>query len=197
MLKVPEPLAAGRLRLVWVPREDRVGHRIEVLSAHGTVPVLETIEDAISASPRWPGSAHPSPPLSEWHCEVRPAGVRVALGVGRAGSCHWSAAFEYAGFGSRATEAGTTGRTSRLSFDIACRASRGPVFYGSHYRPLGECRSVDAGHVELPGGAILSCDAAVTRLEFDRAAGTIGILPLQAATDAWPQTVEWRYSIAC
>jgi len=194
---VPEPLVAGRLRLVWLPRGDRIGHRIEILTSDGPVAVLESIEEPIDPRTFAANDGPPSPPLTEWHCEDRSPSLRVALGVGRSGKCHWSAAVECAAFvpdGSRV--AGFHG-ASRLSFDIACRVTGEPGFLGSQYHSPGGCRTVDSGRIELLGNVLLSCDDATTRMQLDAATGTIVIRPVRTATHSRPQTIQWRYSIEC
>jgi hypothetical protein len=92
-VKIPDPLVAGSLRIVWLPRGDRLGQRLECVShdengAHA-LPLWESIDQVpdASADEDWPAS----PPLTDWHLEER-GSERVIMAVGRAGRSHWSVA---------------------------------------------------------------------------------------------------------
>ncbi len=90
-MKTPDPLVAGPLRIVWLTRGDRLGHRLEWVPNGGAdepvVRLLESIDDIDDGGTTddWPAS----PPLADWHIEER-AGDRVLMAVGRAGRSHWS-----------------------------------------------------------------------------------------------------------
>jgi hypothetical protein len=203
MVKVPNALVSAGLRIVWLAREDRAGHRIEMLAGNDFVPLLESIE---STATDWPSS----PPLAQWHCEKRPGLVRVALGVGRAGTSHWSASIEVVSeekWGEQGTglfiddaqgnpdDNGPLPFSARIAFDLACRACERPMRLGSRYRCLGRCRQIDPMRIELSPGAFLSCDAETTRLALNAATGIVAIEPLPITAIEWPQTIRWRYWI--
>ena len=150
--------------------------------------ILESIEGPTDVESLGPDDAPLSPPLSEWHCEDRSPGLYVALGVGRLGKSHWSAAV--------AADIGGGG-SARLSFDIACRAARRATFLGSQYRSSVPCRLLDPARIELLPEVVLTCDPATTRLTLDEATGTVVVEPLSIDADASPRTIQWRYWFAC
>ena len=175
-VKVPEPLEVGGLRLVWLARGDRLGHRLELVTrslpdgSEQTTPLLESIDatadeaDALS----WPAS----PPLTEWHVEQQ-AETTVLMAVGRATRSHWSAAIsagrrtpslcgaakcqrppsppagEGSGVRGRATLARRPVRARSILYDVACRASQPPAWLGSRYRLSATPHSANAYRVEL------------------------------------------------
>ncbi|HEY4310769.1 MAG TPA: hypothetical protein VGN12_15065 [Pirellulales bacterium] len=92
-MKIPDPLVAGTLRIVWLPRGDRLGQRLEWVShdenGEHAMPLWESIDQVpdANAGEDWPAS----PPLTDWHLEER-GSERVIMAVGRAGRSHWSVA---------------------------------------------------------------------------------------------------------
>src|SRR5262245_7365890 len=110
-----------RLRVQFVWNGDRYGHVISLVESNGEIqPMLESIEG--TSADDWPAS----PPLQSLSIETVPNGRRAALLVGMAGGSHWSASVE-----------ATVGR-AELTFDLACRHGRQPIWLGNRYRRLSE-----------------------------------------------------------
>jgi hypothetical protein len=228
-VKIPDPLVADSLRIVWLPRGDRLGHRLEWVShdenGEHALPMLESIDEVpeLTGAEDWPAS----PPLTDWHLEER-GSERVVMAVGRAGRSHWSVAITATAVLShyRETAKGTQAATDAprmftpgggpphslhmpgpgekplptlqpptLQFDIACRAAEAPTQIGSRYRILAPCRVIDDAHIELAPGVILSVDRETSRLKMDASSPTLLIEPASTQSNAWPQTVRWRYSL--
>jgi hypothetical protein len=119
-------LECGRLRLRFVWRGDRFAHEVSLVGQQQTDSRLRSVEGADGEA--WPAS----PPLQSLHVEEQ-AGKQVALLVGMAGKCHWSAAVEL--------DAGH----SRLRWDVACRVRGGePRWLGSSYQSDAKMRSINA-----------------------------------------------------
>jgi hypothetical protein len=120
---MPEPLCTGlqhgiQLRLDFVERGDRLGHRIALVSTTGeSTLLLESLEG--NSADNWP----PSPPLQSVSIEERGLGERVALLLGMAGNSHWSASIV------------VPANQPKLIFDVACRHRAMPTWMGSQYEP--------------------------------------------------------------
>jgi hypothetical protein len=80
-------LSAGRLQLRFAFRNDRFAHEIWAADGDDWRPVMSSVEGTPEQS--WP----PSAPLQTLHVEARSEGP-IALLVGMAGKCHWSASVE-------------------------------------------------------------------------------------------------------
>ena len=96
-------LQAGRLRVRFTWHGDRYAHEISLLRDGAWDCVLKSVEG--TPDDAWPAS----PPLQSLHVEPRGDGRQVALLVGMAGKCHWSASVELDAAGEQAR------------FEVACR----------------------------------------------------------------------------
>ncbi|MCE9606601.1 MAG: hypothetical protein K8U03_17060 [Planctomycetia bacterium] len=124
-------LETSGLRVVFLRRNDRYAHRIEVWDSreNGWSIALESREG--SDEEPWP----PSPPFQQLHVEKRAAGDVVLL-VGMAGRSHWSAAVEVCEV------------RKVLKFDVAVRIQAVPEQLGTAYAI---CASAAAGRLVVAG----------------------------------------------
>ncbi|MBX7165003.1 MAG: hypothetical protein K1X74_01520 [Pirellulales bacterium] len=161
---IPEAVVLGdeRWRVVFTWHGDRYGHELQARQGDHWRTLACSVEG--TAEEVWPAS----PPLQQLHCETRPGGVELALGVGMAGRSHWSASVAF----DRAQ--------ATLDFDLACRVFEAPAWLGSRYRGAGTelFRSVESA-----GGAFVARDESIA----------IGA-PSDAAE--LPRTVRWAYRVA-
>ena len=156
----------GGARIVFARVGDRIAHRVELADAGaegGWRGVAASIEG--TSDEEWPVS----PPFQELHVEERGAEGRVALLVGRAGGSHWSASIEFDGEGAEAR------------FDIACRATRPPAWFGSQYE------------LSAPRGGEASCVALSAECVVGARGDSVIISP-EGHEGAWPRTVRWAYA---
>ncbi len=155
----------NRLRLEFTWLGDRYGQRVSQIDRSGSSqPLLESIEG--TPHDAWPSS----PPLQSLTIETRPNGNQVALLLGMAGRCHWSASIEAA-----------EGQAAFI-FDIACRHGENPGPLGSRYR-----RYSPLVDIRLPA---LECrDASVSE-----AGDIVEIIPLFVMLEG---TSRWRFAVAC
>ena len=100
----------GRLRIEFAWVEDRYVQRISIDGAE----VGNSIEG--NGSEAWP----PSPPVQQLHSQEID-GSPAILGVGAAGTGHWSISVELDG-------------DQAIAFDLACRCKAAAEFLGSRYR---------------------------------------------------------------
>lgn len=178
--------AGVRVRFFW--QGDRYVHVVEVIGTH-VAPLLASA--ASDADVDWPDD----PPLQQ--LSVEPVGVHGAvLGVGQAGTSHWSISVE-----------ARPGDRPALRFDIACRCTDPPPRrLGSRYR--------DAAHGRRPspeGGLQWPLADGVARLQVDEAIGPARLMPeadrqvlrimagdADAAADAGvagSRTVRWGFVV--
>ena len=104
------------LRVFSSRDEDRYGHEIACV----TGPVATVCLRAELGRDRDPWPA--SPPLQQGSLEPSSRGRQMALLIGMAGKSHWSQSVE------------TDSAATSLTFDVACRVHRQPVWLGSSYR---------------------------------------------------------------
>jgi len=177
-------MEAADIRIEFTRHGDRFAHRVLVIDTATTdaarfVPLLDSREG--TADDDWPAS----PPWQEVHCERRAGGVHVALVVGKAGRCHWSASFELDPAGS-------------LSVDVACRAAAAANWLGSTYGIHGpvEIESPRAA-VRLAEPWILQPDASDAACTIERCdqPRSLVLRPEIDPAGAWPRTIRWKYRI--
>lgn len=123
-LTVGDPNTLGlALRLIW--QQDRFGHVIELLRNGQRQPLLSTVADAPQAA--WPNNT----PLQQASLETIDGRLAI-LGVGLAGTSHWSLSIET-----------LTGDNVGLRIDCACRCSSIPERLGSryHWEPEVDCQT--------------------------------------------------------
>lgn len=87
---------------------DRWMHRVVIIDGGSAIPMLRSVEGDEQLG--WP----PSPPLQDVNLHELPAGAAV-LGVGMAGSNHWSASFSI-----ESAEDDRAGCQAYILADIAC-----------------------------------------------------------------------------
>lgn len=106
---------SGRLRVEFAWVVDRYQHRVLDSLGNGLISVDGNAEEA------WP----PSPPIQQLSLE-RVDGQEVILGLGAAGTAHWSISVV-----PTETESGDA-----IHFELACRCRQSPERLESTYRPL-------------------------------------------------------------
>jgi hypothetical protein len=179
---------------------DRFLHQLWLLPTADTAPAdappqgrpaVEAVEDIAPLA--WPLN----PPLQQLdHCQL--SGHRQGLvGLGMAGTSHWSLAVEVEG--------------SRLWFDVACRVQQAPGPLRSSYRwaDAGERPAGQSWRLRQPRAAVLffprddhagsplvglelTADERSTELCVDECAGLLQLRPKQPPA-TWPATICWRY----
>jgi len=158
-------LSAGPLQLEFFKHADRYAHKIALSGQGEDVGLLESIEG--TSDDAWP----PSPPLQDVHIENRAGGVQVALGVGRAGTSHWSFSCE-----AKPDE-------QLLEFDIACRIAESAEVLGSAY--ISHRPALFAEKIEAWSSA-----------ELRRRGNRLCVLGnAQQAVKELPATIRWAYSL--
>jgi hypothetical protein len=165
---------------VW--QGDRFAHEVSLAGAEQAELLLRSVEGA--ASEAWPAS----PPLQSLHVEEQ-RGRQVALLVGMAGKCHWSAAVEL------------DHEHSRLHWDVACRIRAGELAWlGSRYQSEARLELVESGAISIacPTGKL------AVRLERETArAATLAVhdhgLQINAVSNiarvGGAATIRWSYVI--
>lgn len=179
-LKPAGELTGAGWRILFLRRDDRIAHRIELATGRSTLgglakgdvfePLVESIEG--SADDPWP----PSPALQQLHFHQQTSGGNAALLVGMAGRSHWSAAIEMASDGRQA------------SFELACRSAGQPVWLGTQYRILAH------GPIEIVSGGAQIGRLVVSSHFPWTIEHRILQLPAAPSADRWPQTIIWRYT---
>ena len=170
---------ALRLRLVW--QADRFGHVIEWVQADETRILLATaVDDATNA---WPSN----PPLQQASLEAI-SGSPVILGVGQAGTSHWSLSIET-----------PDADEPTLRFDCACRSTSKPLSLGSQYVWSPDVRvqaDAFAGLLLRAGETCLQIAPAdeQTIATCDQAERLCDLHP-DTLIDGTGQTVRWSYQI--
>jgi hypothetical protein len=177
-----------RLRIDFERKIDRYQQALWLIAGEREVCVVTTVEG--TGQQAWP----PSPPLQQLHQHQTPAGNLAVLGVGMAGTSHWSLA----------VEAGAD--QPSLCCDVACRVKEVPDDLAVTWE-LGENVAVNTdsellvelstplGRVRISVGEEDEFAAAIgvnKRLELP--GGQIRLSP-QRTNAAPPTTFRWRYRI--
>jgi hypothetical protein len=178
----PVVMQTGGLRLTFERTGDRYRHAIGLTFGEETI--LESVEGAPEEF--WP----PSPPLQE--LQLQSCGPRqVALGVGMAGSSHWS-------LSALLVASDEPGVVARAEFDLACRTLSAEMELRTtyamnpslHAAASGECMVIGLGGqgrrlIILPE----TCSCSVGSPE------RILFAPRDISSSR-PVTVRWRYALA-
>lgn len=182
MLQVLDAAGCG-LRVTWYRDEDRYGHVIAYVAGPAATACL-AVEFGRGRDP-WPAS----PPLQQCSLERSSRGRQTALLIGMAGKSHWSQSVE------------TDSTAMSLTFDVACRLHRQPLWLGSSYRASYPLEAISSSRVRLIVAAgvelALTGDAPDSpfpvRMEVcgNRVAIAADLGKLQI-----PSTVRWRYRVA-
>ncbi len=176
-LLLNEPTGCG-LAIVFHKAGDR--HRHDVSRSEGGGSILLRSRDTGTA---WPSS----PPLQQLVRQVR-NGHALILGLGTAGTSHWSASFE-------TIEEGAT-----VEVQVACRLGGPASWLGTTYELVGD--SVCGEHnprgiaIDFDGRRLWISPGKGTKAAYDRATRRIAITPDDVSTDM-PRTIQWQYRIAC
>lgn len=185
MIAKNEPvLSAGRLQVRFAFREDRFAHEIWVADGDDWRPVLLSVEGTPEQS--WPASA----PLQTLHVETRSEGP-LALLVGMAGKCHWSASVEL------------NSARQRVCFELAARVRPpGSPWLGSTYELAEGYRALapHGNYVELashkPERPAISIQAAEpdTLVELSSDGGVLIAAREILVADA-AATIRWSFRV--
>jgi hypothetical protein len=174
-------------------QNDRFVHRISLVehssSGSGTV-VPRRCELADSAQDLGESPWPLNPPLQQLD-ECQMAGQRRGLvGLGMAGTSHWSLAVE--------------SRGRQLWFDVACRVYQPPGRLQSCYDLAEPARAISSTgdaielcneRPEAPVRVELRADTDTTRMLLDDTHHRVCLFPHEP-TGSWPVTVRWRYGFA-
>lgn len=182
--------------LQFARQQDRFAHQL-IIRSHDK-PKARVLLSSLEGDSQqdWPAS----PPLQEIHLQEID-GRNVVMGVGMAGSAHWSIA----------CESQTNDSSPKFVFDLACRVSEQPVWLGSSYQFPGETASIasvdDYLSVEVGSGFIL-CVVALSieneqapRLavsdsgELTIAASARGQEHEEHSPSSPARTIRWQYQL--
>jgi hypothetical protein len=181
-------LQAGTLRIRFEKRTDRFTHVLEWVDADRMIPMMESVVG--HAEDAWPVDV----PLQEVVLESIGKDQRtVALGVGKSGYGHWSAAVEPLEIA-----------PSLVRWDIACRVERTPERLLSSLRWLGGTQddfmaSGDPKRWEAscptPNGkpCTLSIAVEIGQLHWDSKQKIVSVLPAVAMDRRG--TARWCYTV--
>ena len=157
------------IRFQW--REDRFVHEVGYFVASEFVAVMRSVDgDSASA---WPLS----PPLQNLH-EQTVNGKQVLMGLGAAGTTHWSATFEAI--------------DNQIVCHFAARIQNKAEFLGSTFQRLSlavENKVVD----ELPLIELVAIDGSESAAPTNLKNSPIVVLPLPCSSAA-RQTVQWKFA---
>jgi len=173
-------MECGQLRLRFYWHQDRFAHAVWRVDWPTEAQFLTSVEG--SASEDWPAS----PPWQSLHLDEQDQ-RHVALLVGMAGKCHWSAAVEF--FPDQ----------SRIRWDVACRvrAAR-QVRLGSRYRTAASMQIRDS-HQALLGdeaaGLVVRLDGEPRHARLLQVADGLEIVVEPSNTSDAAATVRWCYVI--
>ena len=168
-------ISAGALHVEFQRLADRYAHQI-IYSPAGSISPMTWASQEGTFRDAWP----PSPPLQTLHLETRPDGSQTIMLIGMAGRSHWSMSVEAV-------------TKDRLYFDVACRISESPVWLGSTYHCANQDATAFCGRPTF--SSCQGIGARESALQIDCASGILRI-PVSLATNAFPQSVRWRYTVA-
>ena len=109
----------------------------------------------------------------------------VAMLLGRAGTAHWSASFEF------------EASPMRLVVDVACRISQPPAFVGSRYRiavPVDSLRFQD--RIDLARNGKKAVIASAEKCVASRSLDDSHEFVISPFSQKPPATLRWKYIIA-
>lgn len=185
MIAKNEPvLSAGRLQVRFAFCEDRFGHEVWAAEGEEWRPVMSSVEGTPEQS--WPASA----PLQTLHVETRPEGP-IALLVGMAGKCHWSASVEL------------DVARHQVRFELAARVRPpGSPWLGSTYqlaegyraRPVEGGRLVVSASSHALSGIAIQAAEPDTLVELSSDGGVLVAAREILVADA-AATIRWSYRV--
>ena len=110
----------------------------------------------------------------------------VAMLLGRAGTAHWSASFEF------------DVRPMRLIVDVACRISQPPGFVGSRYRMAAAPADIQRiqDRIELARNADRVVSGRAEDCQASRSIDDSHELAISPRPQKPPATLRWKYIIA-
>lgn len=181
---------SGCLRAEFYRLADRVAHRIVTIEGGERTLWLFSMEESFGSSPL-------SPPLQQVHSHPHPDGHISLLGLGMAGSSHWSLAVD------------PLTDNAGLLFDVACRTKERLTGLGSHYRchndpttsaTRASLRRPDEVALRRNGGVLLLRTVVVEGCESEVIIkdDSVQIAPAKPATLCElgaASTIRWRYHI--
>ena len=172
-LLFPAPSADGgcQIAIQFQWREDRFVQEVGYVVANEFFPVLRSVDgDGVLA---WP----PSPPLQNLH-EQTVNGRQVLMGLGAAGTTHWSAAFEAS--------------NNQIVCHFAARIQNKAEFLGSTFQKP----SIADQHKvmdELPLIELVAIDGSKSAVPTNLKNSPIVVLPPPCSSTA-RQTVQWKFA---
>jgi hypothetical protein len=168
-----------RLQVVLSWTGDRYEQRIEVGHPDGARHATWQTHEGTTDS-EWPTS----PPIQQLHVQETRSGSSVVLGVGMAGSSHWSMSLE------------ADAADAVLIWDVACRcaASYGPLQSG-----FVQCDPSAGTAVGEPVAAVRLqpeplAAAGVELCRMQATPGRVVFIPHAAPQRATPGTIRWRFA---
>lgn len=150
------------LRVAFAKLGDRWQHTVHFVREGNDRVAGTSLEGSPEES--WP----PSPPLQSISLETID-GRQVALGVGMAGTCHWSLSVE------------PVADAAAFVFDWACRVDRLPQWLGSTYEVAGPIRFMP-----------LAIDG--VSASYNRTADWVTLQPAPAKVEG-RATIRWKYRV--
>jgi hypothetical protein len=189
-----DPRAGLRVVAQFAWHVDRYIHKISLIPVHAAGPSPSGDDSRIRVAntgaddPRWPLS----PPLQQLDVCTLGDGRQGLVGLGMAGSSHWSLA--------------VVAEEQWLWFDVACRVQQPPGFLQTAYRLDEGCEVVpnapSSAHSLMivresaaAGGLQLCVDAPSTEWVVGPGCEHIRLRP-KHASDELPATIRWRYGFA-
>ncbi len=172
MIESDLQLASHNWRIVASKKADRYGHSIECRHGDRWIAILTSEEGASDVA--WPTS----PPVQQLVLDELSSGRFALLGVGMAGTSHWSLSFHL------------EEDTDVLQLDFACRLSQEAGWLGTTYRLGPEVKASEDGvflRLHVPGieTICLECDA---HSRWKLAEGQVQIEPKQPL-----KTARWMF----
>lgn len=184
-------LRRNRLQVAFAWSDDRYAHIVSLLTSENGEPtrILQSIEG--TAEDAWP----PSPPVQQLVPHHMESG-ETFLGVGQAGTAHWSLSVEP-----------LPKPVVGYHFELACRVTRGPEYIGSRLQMLlrdvhwtEDFQGVSPSlNTAFCGARLrLAVEADCSRLTWESSQPSIvNVLPFEnhGQQGVLPRTIRWAYRL--
>ena len=182
MLRMESPSPEIHWGIRFMRQADRFCHELFVEDQEEARVLIRSLEG--EDSQRWPAS----PALQQLDLCSLPHARQGVVGVGSAGTSHWSLSVE------------SDAAAGLIRFDAACRVKTAPDLLGSTYElaapPIGhELRSSSIRWQLEDGGEIsISAGEPEIRIRWEPGVQRVVIEPRHAISP-WPATVRWQYQL--